>query len=75
MHIDKDEVFTADSVYKSANISGIEMDKAITALWIIAQKLFVEEHGDELKHDRFDAAGLKRLAQLRDLDATGKISS
>lgn len=74
VHIDKDEVFTADGVYKSANITATELDKAISALWVVAQQLFLEEHGKDLKYDQFDVADLKRLAELRDIDARGKIN-
>jgi len=67
VHIDKDEIFTADKIYQTANITNTEIDKAVSALWTVARALFLEEQGEELKFDEFDVAGLKRLAELRDL--------
>ncbi len=68
VHIDKDEVFTADKIYKDANITGTEIDNAISALWSVARKLHAEEFTKEFEHDEFDVTALHRLAELRDLD-------
>jgi hypothetical protein len=66
VHIDKGSVFDPDALYKAAGLTHADLEKAILGLWGTMQALHRDALGEDLLGDEYDAADIRRLADLRD---------
>jgi hypothetical protein len=67
VHIDKEGLFSAEQIYKEANITGGQIDKVISGLWSSMNELHRRARGDKFKaqpdYDGLDIVALNNVYQ------------
>lgn len=66
VHIDKNDVFDPNQLYKEARITHSEVDDFIHGLWRLMQELHLELFGEKIQADDYTGEDIRRLANLRD---------
>ena len=73
VHIDKNDVFDPQKLYKDAGIAVGRVARVSVQLWEAMQEVHRLTHGSEFQADDYKGADIPMLAKLRDDVESGKI--